>query len=56
VSNKVKLHPTRAEKVEGLLKNHTGDLIFPPQEYSRIQALGPMEDLYFDVRSYVIIY
>lgn len=49
VSNKVNLHPTRAEKVEGLLQNHSGEMIFPPQEYSRVLELGPMEDFFFEV-------
>ena len=49
VSNKLSLHPTRAEKVDGLLKNHSGKLVFPPHDYSRVQELQPMEDLYFEV-------
>jgi hypothetical protein len=45
----VNLHPTRAEKVDNLLRNHTGEMLFPPQNYNRVLELGPTEDFFFEV-------
>jgi hypothetical protein len=46
----VKLHPTSVERSTNFIQKHIGtSLLFPPESLDRLQELGPMEDLYFDV-------
>ena len=47
VSNKVKLHPTSTFRVKEMRKNHSGKIIYPPLSFSRIEEIGPYEDIEF---------
>lgn len=44
VSNKVRLHPTDASRLEEIQEKHAGQLFFPPTSFSRMQEIGPFVD------------
>jgi ribosome biogenesis GTPase A len=49
ISNEIKLHVTKIEKVDQFIEKHMGELIYPPHSMERVQTLEPFESYPFKI-------
>jgi len=49
VANEIKLHPTDAERVDDILKEHVGKMLTPPLALERMEQLGEFETHIIDI-------
>ena len=50
LANAVPIHPTRSDKVEGILEKHAGKMLAPPSSYERLCELGDFDETSFTIR------
>ena len=49
VANEIKIHPTDADRINDLLKEHVGGMLTPPLSQERMEQLGDFEEHIIDI-------